>query len=192
MGRVATDALHCVIEGGIEVDSSLTPHYTLHFSMQSDAFQQPLQSTTFMVAESLEATERLDACLHSVEQKLQFYPGHDLNSNPRARSQHEKKCKLNTATERKISKHVVITIKNQDELCFVRAIVTMKARVNHGCNNSADDDVVSRHVWLKNCIIKRASLKDLNTMTQRTVNETAARLRRIFLRESFCLPQSPF
>ena len=33
MGRVATEALHCVIEGGIEVDSSLTSHYTLHFSM---------------------------------------------------------------------------------------------------------------------------------------------------------------
>ena len=132
MGRVATDALHVVIEGRIEVDSSLTPHYTRHFSMQSDDFQQPLQSTTFMKAESLEAPERLNTCLHSLEQKLNlnqdFAPDYSFTLDMTFIQTPGPGCGMErnanrSAAARKISKHVVITIENQ-ELCFLRGIVT--------------------------------------------------------------------
>lgn len=48
---------------------------------------------------------------------------------------HGKKYRSSTVAAKKISNGSIITIKDKDELCCARAVVTMKARVNHGCNS---------------------------------------------------------
>jgi len=61
LGREVTEALRRTIHRQIKADSSLKPHHTLHFTMQSDAFTHAFQSTTFTVSEFEEGSDRLVA-----------------------------------------------------------------------------------------------------------------------------------
>ena len=60
LGREATEALRRTIHRQIKADSSLKPHHTLHFTMQSDAFTYAFPLTTFTVSEFEEGSDRLD------------------------------------------------------------------------------------------------------------------------------------
>lgn len=70
LGRELTEALRRTIRRQIEADNTLTPHSTLHFVMQSDAFTHAFQSTTFTVGEFEDGSERLDTYLQSLAAKL--------------------------------------------------------------------------------------------------------------------------
>lgn len=51
IGRELTEALSRTIQQQITEVSTLTPHTTRHFSMQSDAFSRAFQSSTFTMSE---------------------------------------------------------------------------------------------------------------------------------------------
>ena len=70
LGREVTEALRRTVRRQIVADSTLTPHSTLHFVMQSDAFNHAFQSTTFTVREFEEGSVRLDTYLQTLPQKL--------------------------------------------------------------------------------------------------------------------------
>lgn len=70
LGRELTDALRRTIRQQIDSDRTLTPHFTVHFTLQSDAFDHAFQSTMFSVREFREGSERLDTYLGSLAQKL--------------------------------------------------------------------------------------------------------------------------
>ena len=70
LGREVTEALRRTIHRQIKADSSLKPHHTLHFTMQSDAFSHAFQSTTFTVSEFEEGSDRLDTYLQALASRL--------------------------------------------------------------------------------------------------------------------------
>lgn len=49
LGREITEASRCSTADQIVTDPTVRPHHTLHFTMQSDSFDHPFQSTTFTV-----------------------------------------------------------------------------------------------------------------------------------------------
>lgn len=70
LGREITGALVRAIDREITRDTSLTPHSTVHFVMNSDHFDHAFQSTTFSVQEFRQGSERLDVYLQSLADKL--------------------------------------------------------------------------------------------------------------------------
>ena len=139
-----TEALRRTIRRQIEADNSLTPHSTLNFVMQSNAFNHTFQSTTFTVREFEEGSERLDTYLQALAQKLNsnhdFLPDDSFTmettflDTPSPGSGNGKKQRpgreaVETLLAREKS---VVRIKNRDQLCCARAIVTMRAWVDGG------------------------------------------------------------
>ena len=144
LGREVTEALRRTIRRQIEADSTLTPHSALHFVMQSDAFNYAFQSTTFTVSGFEEGRERLDTYIQALAQKLNsnqdFSPDDSFTMEttfihtPSPGSGNGKKQRpgreaVETLLARKKS---VVVIKNRDQLCCARTIVTMNAWVDHG------------------------------------------------------------
>lgn len=143
LGHEVTEALRRTILRQIEADNSITPHSTVHFVRQSNAFKHAFHST-FSVAEFKEGSEHLDTCLQSLAQKLnsnqEFSTDdsftiettfiHTLGPGSSCRKKH----RLGQEVVEKLlaRKQSVITIKNKDQLCCARAIVTMRAWVDHG------------------------------------------------------------
>jgi len=70
LGREVTQALGRAIERQITSDDTLTPHSTVHFTMQSNTFTHAFQSTTFTVQEFEDRSARLDTYLHALAAKL--------------------------------------------------------------------------------------------------------------------------
>ena len=70
LGQELTRALQRSIEQQIAADNTLTPHSTVHLTMQSSAFTHAFQSTTFTVREFEEGSERLDMYLQALAAKL--------------------------------------------------------------------------------------------------------------------------
>ena len=58
LGQELTHALQRSIERQIAADTTLTPHSSVHFTMQSSAFSHAFQSTTFTVRKFEEGSER--------------------------------------------------------------------------------------------------------------------------------------
>ena len=136
LGGEITEALPH-ISAQITADPTLRPHHMLHFTMQSDAYTHPFQLTTFTVSEFEEGSERLDAYLQSLANKLysnQFFQPDDSFTmettfihTPAPGSGNGKRYKPSSAAVRRLTKTSRITIRNKDDLCCARAIVTMKA-----------------------------------------------------------------
>ena len=70
LGLEVTQALRRVIERQIANDDTLTPHSTVHFTMQSNTFTHAFQSTTFSVQEFEDRSARLDTYLQALAAKL--------------------------------------------------------------------------------------------------------------------------
>ena len=137
LGQELTQALRRSIEQQIASDNTLTPHATVHFTMHSNAFTHAFQSTTFTVREFQEGSERLDMYLQSLAAKLnsneEFTPDDTFTMEttfirtPGPGSGNGKRLKPSCAAVRGLVKKSRVTIKNKDNLCCARAIVTMKA-----------------------------------------------------------------
>ena len=149
LGQELTHALQRSIEQQIADDRTLTPHSTVHFTMQSDAFTHAFQSTTFTVREFEEGSERLDTYLQALASKLNsneeltpddtFTMETTFIRTPGPGRGHGKRYKPSCAAVRGIVKKSRVTIKNKDDLCCARAIVTMKALVDED-GNTRDRD----------------------------------------------------
>ena len=147
LGREVTESLRRTIHRQIEADSTLKPHHTSHFTMQSDAFIHAFQSTTFTVSEFEEGSDRLDTYLQALASRLNSNQAFEADDSftvearfihtPGPGSGHGKRYKPSSAAVRGIVKRSRVTIKNRDELCCARAIVTMKTLVD--ANGNARD-----------------------------------------------------
>lgn len=141
LGEEMTQALRRLIHNQITDDSSLSPDSTVHFTMQSNSFNHAFQSTTFTIQEFTDGSDRLDTYLQSLASKLnsneEFVPDESFTMettfiNPPGRGGKKKKFKPSYAATRGIVKRSRISVKNKDELCCARAIVTMKTRIDNG------------------------------------------------------------
>ena len=149
LGIEVTNALQRAIERQIDADNTLTPNSTVHFTMQSNSFTHAFQSTTFTVREFEDGSERLETYLQALATKLnsneEFSPDETFTvettfiRTPGPGRGHGKRYKPSSAAVRGIVKKSRIPIKNKDDLCCARAIVTMKAYVDAG-NDSRDRD----------------------------------------------------
>ena len=149
IGQALTEALYKAIE--TELQRQQRPnHHFINFAITANAFQHAYQSTNFSVGEFKQRTVRLDEMLAKLAGKLNsnesFDPHHGFNvdvvmvSMPGRGTGHGKK---HNAGQRCLDrenkkKKCIISIKNKDELCCARAIVTMKA-------NCHKDDGVDGH-----------------------------------------------
>ena len=140
LGREVTQALRRAIERQIASDDTLTDHATLHFTMQSNTFTHAFQSTTFSVQEFEDRSARLDTYLQALAAKLNSNEEFALDDSftmemtfihtPGPGSGNGNRYKASNAAILGIAKKSIVTIKNDDELCCARAIVTMKAYVD--------------------------------------------------------------
>ena len=152
IGLALTEALHDAIAK--ELNRQQRPnHHFINFAITANAFQHAYQSTNFSVGEFKQRTVRLDEMLAKLAGKLNsnesFDPHHGFNvdvvmvSMPGRGTGHGKK---HNAGQRCLDrenkkKKCIISIKNKDELCCARAIVTMKA------NCHKDDGVDGHRNW---------------------------------------------
>ena len=110
--------------------------------MQSDAFTHAFQSTTFTVREFEEGSDRLVTYLQALASRLNSNQAFEADDSftvettfiPAPGSGHGKRYKSSSAAVRGIVKRSRVTIKNKDELCCARALVTMKALVDANGN----------------------------------------------------------
>ena len=116
----------------------------MHFTIQSSAFTHAFQSTTFTVREFEEGSERLDTYLQVLAANLnsneEFAPDDTFTMEttfirtPGPGSEHSKRYKPSCVAVRGIVKKSRVIIKNKDNLCCARAIVTMKSLVDANGN----------------------------------------------------------
>lgn len=146
LGTELTNALQRAIERQIANDNTLTPNSTVHFIVQSSTFTHVFQSTTFTVREFEDGSERLETYLQAPAAKLNLNEEFTLYDtftmkttfirNPGPGRGHGKRYKPSGAAVRGIVKTSHVTIRNKDNLCCARTIVTMKARVNGGSEDA--------------------------------------------------------
>ena len=154
IGYEIMQSLRNAIGNEVDTATNLRPHHLFHFNMQSDQFTHAFQSTTFTVQEFREGSDRLDTYLQSLGDKLNSNQDLDADddtftveltlvrtpgpggTNPRAN-------KLGRyGIERVLrNKKSIIVIKNEDQLCCARAIVTMKALADGGRRNPDYEDL---------------------------------------------------
>ena len=112
--------------------------------MQSDAFTHAFQSMTFTMSEFEEGSDRLDTYLQALSSRLNSNQAFEADDSftvettfirtPAPGSGNGKRYKPSSAAVRGIVKTSRVSIKNRDELCCARAIVTMKALVDANGN----------------------------------------------------------
>ena len=153
VGVSMTHALERAIAQQIQNQLDIQPHHTLHFNMQAEGYTHAFQSTTFSVKEFQQSSERMQTYLQSLVNKLNS--GEEFNTSTNFETELTLICtppassgrgKERSVGRRNVeaflkAKRGVIKIKNTDELCCARAIVTMKARLHKG------DNVDGRHLY---------------------------------------------
>ena len=70
LGVELMGALRTAIEDQVQSIPNIQPHHMVHFTMQSDHFTHAFQSTTFTVEEFRENSNRLQAYMQSLAEKL--------------------------------------------------------------------------------------------------------------------------
>ena len=153
VGQHLVDALRESIDREL-IQMQARPHDRVNFSMQAHGFTAAFQSVNFQVREFLERSLRLDALMESLANKLNSNESFDpqrgfdvllsVIAMPRPGSK-TKACKTSVGRrclERVLQqKRCLINIKNSDELCCARAIVTMKSH----CHKDESGD--ARALW---------------------------------------------
>ena len=141
IGMALTEALHHAIEK--ELGREQRPaHHFVNMAITANGFQHAYQSANFTVGEFLQRTARLDEMLTKLAAKLNsnesFSPKKSFQvdvvmvSMPGPGSGHRKRHnpgRMCLDRENK-KKRCIITVKNTDQLCCARAIVTMRAYCN--------------------------------------------------------------
>ena len=138
MGLALTEALHQAIENEIQRERRPNHHF-VNFTITANAFQHPYQSANFTVGEFLQRTVRIDELLAKLAGKLNsnesFNPREGFQVDvvivamPGRGSGRGKNRKVGQQCLERVNKKkkCIISIKNDDDLCCARAIVTMRA-----------------------------------------------------------------
>ena len=151
IGRELTKALRRAIHHELQ-HQQVCPHDRVNFSLQAHGFVYAFQSINFEVREFLGRSLRLDTLLQSLADKFNsneaFNPqqGFDvllsIISMPTCGSRPRKRSVGRRCLEQVLkTKRCLVSIRNKDQLCCGRAIVTMKAH----CHK--DDTHLSRALW---------------------------------------------
>ena len=138
IGYALTEALYNAMETEL-LKQNRPAHHFVNMAITANGFQHAYQSANFTVGEFLQRTARLDEMLTKLAAKLNsnetFSPQKSFQvdvvmvSMPGPGSGHRKRHnpgRLCLERENK-KKKCIITIKNNDQLCCARAIVTMQA-----------------------------------------------------------------
>ena len=138
IGMALIEALHQAI--ATELDREQRPtHHFVNFSITAHGFTHAYQSANFTVGEFMQRTARLDELLATLAMKLNsneiFNPDRGFQVDvvfvamPGLGSGHRKKHNPGRMCLEKENrkKRCIVTIKNTDQLCCARAIVTMRA-----------------------------------------------------------------
>ena len=141
IGLALTEALYKAIEKEL-IRQNRPAHHFVNMAITANGFQHAYQSANFTVQEFLQRTQRLDEMLTKLAAKLNsneaFNPDRGFQvdvvfvSMPGLGTGHSKKHnpgRLCLDRENK-KKKCIISIKNKDNLCCARAIVTMRAHCN--------------------------------------------------------------
>ena len=138
MGLALTEALHRAIENEIQRERRPNHHF-VNFTITANAFAHPYQSANFTVGEFIQRTVRIDELLAKLAGKLNsnesFNPSEGFHVDvvivamPGRGSGRGKNRKVGQQCLDRVNKKkkCIIPIKNDDQLCCARAIVTMKA-----------------------------------------------------------------
>ena len=145
LGVQLMEALYTAIRRQIAADAR--PHDLLHFALHAHGFTHAFRSTNIQVSDFMDRDRYLDELLDALAGKLnsneEFHPDRGLQvdvvlvrmptpgSRPRKHNVGLRAMEKDSARKRSI-----IRIKNKDELCCARAIVTMRAwchRNDPGC-----------------------------------------------------------
>ena len=147
LGQEITSALHQAVRQHIQTDPTLQPHHRMHFVMQTttNQFNHPFQSSIFTLKEFEENNDRLGTYLQALGEKLNSNESFDVDTplhleltfirTPSPGSGNGKRYRPASAAVRKIAKKALTLIRNQDDLCAARAIVTMKAWADRQCGD---------------------------------------------------------
>ena len=138
IGHAITEALYNAMETEL-LKQNRPAHHFVNMAITANGFQHAYQSANFTVGEFLQRTARLDEMLSKLANKLNsnesFSPKKSFQvdvvmvSMPGPGSGHRKRHnpgRMCLERENK-KKKCIISIKNQDQLCCARAIVTMRA-----------------------------------------------------------------
>lgn len=157
LGQAIVQALEEAI--GRELNSQgMHPRDRVNFALHANGFQHAFQSINFTVRDFLDQSLRMDTFFTSLAQKLNsnqsFQPSQGFEVSlstirmPTPGSGRTKHAVGRRAMERDLKrKRCIIPIKNRDELCCARAIVTMRA----WCHREGDYIAVRRWSNLRNC-----------------------------------------
>ena len=138
IGHALTEALYKAIENEL-IGQNRPAHHFVNIAITANGFQHAYQSANFTVQEFLHRTQRLHEMLIKLAAKLNsneaFNPDRGFQVDvvfvnmPGPGSGHRKKHNPGRmCLERENNKKkCIVTIKNTDQLCCARAIVTMKA-----------------------------------------------------------------
>ena len=138
MALALTESLYNAIENELKRQNRPNHHF-VNFTITSNAFQHPYQSTNFTVGEFLERSVRIDELLAKLAGKLNsnqsFTPREGFQVDvviiamPGRGSGRGKNRKVGQQCLDRVNKKkkCIIPINNTDDLCCARAIVTMRA-----------------------------------------------------------------
>ena len=144
IGEELTEALRTAVVDQINNTPGVLPHHAVHFTMQSDHFSHAFQSATFTADEFQTQSPRLRTYLQSLAEKLNSNQEFEADDSftvdmtivhtpgrggrgGRDRNRKLGQCTIETLLKRKRS---IVMVRNLDNLCCARALVTMKARVD--------------------------------------------------------------
>ena len=138
IGLAMTESLYNAIENEL-LKQERPAHHFVNMAITANGFSHAYQSANFTIQEFLQRTQRLNEMLAKLSAKLNsneaFNPDHGFQvdvvivSMPGPGTGHRKKHnpgRLCLDRENK-KKRCIVTVKNTDQLCCARAIVTMRA-----------------------------------------------------------------
>ena len=137
------------------------PQHVLHVAIHANGFQHAFRSVNMTVADFLARGEYVNDLLHSLADKLnsnqEFNPDQGLQVDlvlvrvprPGRGRKNRNVCERSLENDDK-RKQSIITVKNSDDLCCARAIVTMRAWLHREDRPRFDSDVHPPRDWL-NC-----------------------------------------
>ena len=138
IGLAITESLYVAIENEI-LKQERPAHHFVNMAITANGFHHAYQSANFTVQEFQQRTQRLDEMLRNLANKLNSNQSFNIRDGfnvqvvfvalPGPASGHRKKHnpgRMCLERENK-KKRCIVSIKNEDNLCCARAIVTMKA-----------------------------------------------------------------
>ena len=174
VGQELVTALRTTINEHLNNSDRLQPHHYVHFTLQSKAFNHAFQSTEFTVREFREGSLRLDNYLQSLARKLnsneEFEPDQEFDAAmtvvrlpSRGSGKKGKKTQIGyTIVEDMLrTKRSIVRIKNTDELCCARALVTMIAWHGKKLNRASRNQYES---MVRGCPLQLTRARELHLL----------------------------